>query len=179
MTNYNEHKASNLSNEARAIVAADMWQAYCSVAGCHNYRVPFDYAGVIYCADMSADQIARFVVLDSASRGAGYAIRLNVPKRVRPFLAQTSRVMCSVAYFEEYKQNAIDSGRCKAGTPNGHIFEMMECDRLGIEWAQDNEGFDRRGDIVEDGIDYQYKANYGKGATFANEKRLHGLGVWA
>lgn len=180
MNNYVNHKASNLTPIQRVEMAERMFDAYETKQGADGYRFAFDYAGIIYIADMTADDMRALLVLDTASRGNGYSIRAHANNRIKYQLVNNgavARIAC--ADFEAYKAQAIKSGRCGKGTPNGHILEMLECDRLGIVWTQDNAGFEIGGDISENGIEWQYKMQYkGNNPTFANERKLHNLGVW-
>ena len=180
MTNYSEHKASNLTAFERVAMAERMFDAAESKQGADAYRFAFDYAHMLYITDANADDMRALLVLDTASRGGGYSVRIHANNRAKYALVNNgARVVCSCADFEAYKAAAIANGRCGKGTPNGHILEMMECDRLGIEWAQDNNGFETGGDITENGVSYQYKMQYkSSDPTVCNEKKLHNLGVW-
>lgn len=180
MMNYKNHKASNLTPIERVEMGERMFDAYESIAGTSHYRFAFDYNGLLYVADATSDDMRGLLKLDTASRGAGYALRAHATPRLKYAMVNNGAVpRCTCADFEQFKASAIANGRCKAGTPNGHILEMLECDRLGIEWAQDNDGFETGGDIAENGVEYQYKMQYkSSDPTFANERKLHNLGVW-
>ena len=139
----------------------DMTNRYNSLAYTHHYIFGFAYKGNVYMAHAESDILSAILMLDKASRGAGYALRFKPNNAIKVALLTNATLLCSKAYFEEVVADSIYN--------RGEIFEKMVTEYYGQEWEKDDIPFTEDGDITVDGIAYQIK--YEK-ATFCNEKSL-------
>jgi hypothetical protein len=141
-----------------------MFNAYNAIAYTAHYIVGFIFKDNVYFAKMNDNEIARYIVLDKASRGAGYAIRFNPKAEQKIAMLTSATLLCSKAFFKEQ----VDT------TPynKGEIFEKMVTERCGQVWTKDHVPFTEAGDIVVNGTPYQIKFQR---ATFCNEKTLASL----
>lgn len=139
----------------------NMTDRYNSLAYTHHYIFGFAYKGNVYMAHAESDILSAILMLDKASRGAGYALRFKPNNDIKVALLANATLLCSKAFFEETVADSIYN--------RGEIFEKMVTEFYGQEWEKDDIPFTEAGDIEVDGIAYQIK--YEK-ATFCNEKSL-------
>ena len=133
----------------------------------HNYLFGFNYQGTVYCATATAEVLPFVCTLDTASRGAGCALRFKPNGRQKEILKGFQCFpVCSVEFLES-EANETQYNR-------GEIFEKLVTEHFGQKWQKDNVPFTKAGDIVVNGTHYQIK--YEK-ATFINEKTLQHLGA--
>ena len=175
---FTTHKASKLNEETRELIRSNMFKAYGLIDGADAYLFAFVSHGAVYTIALSYEQFERFTYLDTASRGAGYALRAKATPTLKAWaLNNGAKLFCSLAYFKDVKEAL----RAETGKNynDGEITEYILNKNNGETWAKDSRPSDMCGDIIIDGIDYQVKAHISSPATLANEKRLHNAGVWA
>ena len=139
----------------------DMIRKYNKHSFTHKYIFGFSYKGNVYMAHADGDMLSALLMLDKASRGAGYALRFKPNNAIKVALLTSATLICSKAYFEETVADSIYN--------RGEIFEKMVTEHFGQIWVKDNVPFTEDGDVTVDGIAYQIK--YEK-ATFCTEKSL-------
>lgn len=133
----------------------------------HHYMFGFVSADTVWCAVTTADLLPFVCTLDSASRGAGYALRFKPTKEQKELLKTCETfAVCSETYFNDLFASTKYN--------RGEIFEKLVTEHFGQVWEKDNVPFTEAGDIEVNGIAYQIK--YEK-ATFTNEKTLQNLGA--
>lgn len=147
------------------MVMMNLVNGYNEVAFTHEYIYGFTDRKNVYVAFANADVMPYILMLDKASRGAGYSLRFKPTKVQKEVLKmEKSFVLCSEDYFE---------GLVKESKYNrGEIFEKLVTEHFGQTWVKDNVPFTKDGDITVDGVAYQIK--YQK-ATFCNESSLANL----
>lgn len=135
---------------------------YNALSYTHEYMFGYADNGTIYCAIGTANDLPYICTLDSASRGAGFALRYKPNKVQKAYMrVLPTFALCSKEYFDTCVANS------KYNT--GEIFEKLVTEWYGQTWTKDNVPFTEDGDLTVDGIAYQIK--YEK-ATFINEKTL-------
>lgn len=148
-----------------ALLLKTLIDGYNAIAFTHEYIFGFTDRHVVYFCKVNADVLPFVICLDSASRGAGYALRFKPTKAQKEILKTCGcKVLCSEEFFKaqvkESKYNA------------GEIFEKMMTEKAGQEWVKDKVPFTDDGDLTVKGIAYQIKFEK---ATFCTEKSLASL----
>lgn len=135
---------------------------YNSKAGAHTYIWGFVFNGNIWMVKTDSSALRSALVLDRASRGAGYALRFKPNKSIKVWLLSLgAEVLCSEKFFNEL----IASTKYN----RGEIFEKLVTEHFGQVWTKDNIPFTEQGDINVDGIEIQIKFEK---ATFINEAQI-------
>lgn len=142
----------------------NMIDRYNKLAFTHNYIFGFTYKGLVYACKATAEILPYILIIDKASRGAGYALRFKPNTDVKIMLLQKSEIVCSVELFEKMVSDSKYN--------RGEIFEKIITEKGGETWEKDNLKFTVAPDAVIDGIGYQIKFEK---ATFTNEKSLMNL----
>ena len=128
----------------------------------HNYIFGFNFKGNLYAVVTTSEVLPYVLTLDSASRGAGYALRFNPTNEQKVLLlSKGAELICSTKFFLETVENSKYN--------KGEIFEKLCTENVGQKWEKDNVPFTDGGDLTVDGIAYQIKFEK---ATFTNEKTL-------
>ena len=139
-------------------------EGYESIAYTDNYIYGFRFKGAIYMVNMKGLD-SRVLMLDRASRGAGYSLRFKPTTDIKLYmLSMGATVLCSTSIF--------DSIVADSRYNRGEIFEKLVTEYYGQRWYKDSVPFTDGGDMVADGIAYQIKF---EGATFTNERSLMNL----
>lgn len=135
---------------------------YNNLSFTHNYIFGFVYKKNVYAVVTTSEVLPYVLTLDSASRGAGFALRFNPTNEQKVFLlSKGAELIYSKEYFEK---TVVESNYNK-----GEIFEKLCTENIGQTWTKDNLPFTDGGDLTVDGIAYQIKFEK---ATFTNEKTL-------
>lgn len=139
-----------------------MVEFYNTNAYTHEYMFGFRFNGNIWMVKVTSQILPYILVLDKASRGAGYALRFKPNRAVKTqLLAKGATLVCSEKLFDEL---------CESSKYNkGEIFEKLVTEMFGQTWEKDNVPFTDDGDLTVDGIAYQLKFEK---ATFINEKQM-------
>lgn len=132
-----------------------------------KYIIGFAYKGTIYAGFTTAETIDRYLILDSASRGAGYSLKFkpHTDEKIALLTACDMEPIASKKFFEDLVADSKYN--------RGEIFEKLITEKFNQIWKKDNVPFTDAGDIVINGIHYQIK--YEK-ATFISEKGLKKIG---
>ena len=139
-----------------------MVEFYNTNAYTHEYMFGFLFNGNIWMVKVTSQILPYVLVLDKASRGAGYALRFKPNKAVKTqLLAHGATLVCSEELFEELFADSIYN--------RGEIFEKLVTEMFGQTWEKDNVPFTDDGDLTVDGIAYQLKFEK---ATFINEAQM-------
>ena len=140
---------------------------YNRLAYTDKYIIGFAFNGTIYYGFATAEMIDRYLILDSASRGAGYALKFKPRKdeKIALITACNMKAIASKKFFEEIVTDSKYN--------RGEIFEKMITEKFGQKWEKDNIPFTDAGDIVINGIHYQIKFEK---ASFITEKTLKKIG---
>ena len=141
-----------------------MIHRYNESAFTHNYIWGFTYKHNVYMAITTSEVMPIVCKLDTASRGAGYALRFCPKTEQKLALMPSATLLCSEKFFNENVAGSKYN--------NGEIFEKMVTEYFGQVWDKDNIPYTEAGDIEVDGIAYQIKFQK---ATFCNEKSLANL----
>ena len=146
---------------------AKMVEFYNRYAFTHNYIFGFRFNGNIWLVKVSSEILERVLMLDRASRGAGYALRFKPNRAVKSYMLSCgAELLCSEKFFDEL---------CASSKYNkGEIFEKLVTELNGQEWEKDNVPFTDDGDLTVDGIAWQIKFEK---ATFINEKQMLRMGA--
>jgi hypothetical protein len=144
-----------------------MVKFYNNNAYTHNYIFGFRFNGNIWLVKVTSEILPFILMLDKASRGAGYALRFKPNKSVKTLmLSKGAEVLFSEKLFDEL---------CASSKYNkGEIFEKLVTELNGQEWEKDNVPFTDDGDLTVDGIAWQIKFEK---ATFINEKQMMRMGA--
>lgn len=144
-----------------------MVEFYNTNAFTHNYIFGFRFNGNIWLVKVTSEILPFVLILDKASRGAGYALRFKPNKAVKTLLlSKGAEALCSEELFDEL---------CASSKYNkGEIFEKLVTELNGQEWEKDNVPFTDDGDMTVDGIAWQIKFEK---ATFINEKQMLRMGA--
>lgn len=144
-----------------------MVEFYNTNAFTHNYIFGFRMNGNIWLVKVTSEILPFVLMLDKASRGAGYALRFKPNKAVKTLLlSKGAEVLCSEKLFDEL---------CTSSKYNkGEIFEKLVTELNGQEWEKDNVPFTDDGDLTVNGIAWQIKFEK---ATFINEKQMLRMGA--
>ena len=142
----------------------DMIDRYNEHSFTHNYIFGFSYKGNIYMTFATSEILPSVLMLDKASRGAGYSLRFKPNNDIKVALLPGAELICSVKFFEDMVAESIYN--------RGEIFEKLVTERYGQTWEKDDIPFTDAGDIEVDGIAYQIK--YQK-ATFVSEAGLRNI----
>lgn len=142
----------------------DMIDRYNMHSFTHNYIFGFSYKGNVYMSFAKSDILPAILMIDKASRNAGYSLRFKPNNDIKVALLANAELLCSVKFLEDMVANTIYN--------RGEIFEKIVTERYGQTWVKDHVPFNEAGDIEIDGIAYQIK--YQK-ATFVSEAGLHNL----
>ena len=139
-----------------------MVKFYNKQAFTHEYMFGFRFNGNIWMVKVTSEILPFVLILDKASRGAGYALRFKPNKAVKTLLmSKGAAIICSEQMFDEL---------CAESKYNkGEIFEKLVTEMYGQTWEKDNVPFTDDGDLTIDGIAYQIKFEK---ATFINEKQM-------
>lgn len=139
-----------------------MVEFYNTHAYTHEYMFGFRFNGNIWMVKVTSQILPFVLMLDKASRGAGYALRFKPNKAVKTLLlSKGATIVCSEKLFDEL---------CESSKYNkGEIFEKLVTEMFGQTWEKDNVPFTDDGDLTVDGIAYQLKFEK---ATFINEKQM-------
>lgn len=141
---------------------AKMVEFYNTNAFTHNYIFGFRFNGNIWLVNVTSEILPFVLILDKASRGAGYALRFKPNRAVKTLLlSKGATLVCSEELFEELCENSKYN--------KGEIFEKLVTEMNGQEWEKDNVPFTDDGDLTVNGIAYQIKFEK---ATFINEKQM-------
>lgn len=136
--------------------------SYNKLSYTHNYIFGFNFKGNLYAAVTTSEVLPYVLTLDSASRGAGYALRFNPTNEQKVLLlSKGAELICSTKFFLETVENSKYN--------KGEIFEKLCTENVGQKWEKDNVPFTDGGDLTVDGVAYQIKFEK---ATFTNEKFL-------
>jgi hypothetical protein len=136
--------------------------SYNKLSYTHNYIFGFNFKGNLYAVVTTSEVLPYVLTLDSASRGAGYALRFNPTNEQKVLLlSKGAELICSTKFFLEIVENSKYN--------KGEIFEKLCTENVGQKWEKDNVPFTDGGDLTVDGIAYQIKFEK---ATFTNEKTL-------
>lgn len=136
--------------------------SYNKLSYAHNYIFGFNFKGNLYAVVTTSEVLPYILTLDSASRGAGYALRFNPTNEQKVFLlSKGAELICSTKFFLETVENSKYN--------KGEIFEKLCTENVGQKWEKDNVPFTDGGDLTVNGIAYQIKFEK---ATFTNEKTL-------
>lgn len=136
--------------------------SYNKLSYTHNYIFGFNFKGNLYAVVTTSEVLPYILTLDSASRGAGYALRFNPTNEQKVFLlSKGAELICSTKFFLETVENSKYN--------KGEIFEKLCTENVGQKWEKDNVPFTDGGDLTVNGIAYQIKFEK---ATFTNEKTL-------
>lgn len=136
--------------------------SYNKLSYTHNYIFGFNFKGNLYAVVTTSEVLPYILTLDSASRGAGYALRFNPTNEQKVLLlSKGAELICSTKFFLETVENSKYN--------KGEIFEKLCTENVGQKWEKDNVPFTDGGDLTVDGIAYQIKFEK---ATFTNEKTL-------
>lgn len=139
-----------------------MTKFYDGHAGAHLYIWGFALNGNVWMVKTGNDELNNALMLDKASRGAGYALRFKPNKSVKVWLlSKGAEVLCSEDYFNEQ----VASSKYN----RGEVFEKLVTEHFGQTWVKDNIPFTEQGDINVNGEEIQIK--YEK-ATFINEAQI-------
>ena len=139
-----------------------MIDRYNELSYTHEYIFGFTYQHNVYAVCATADALPYILMLDKASRGAGYALRFRPTREQKNFLmSMGAEMICSKGWFDRL---VADSRYNK-----GEIFEKIITEKAGQRWHKDSVPFTMDGDLTVDGIAYQIKY---ESATFTNEKIL-------
>ena len=142
----------------------DMIDRYNMHSFTHNYIFGFSYKGNVYMSFAKSDILPAILMIDKASRNAGYSLRFKPNNDIKVALLANAELLCSVKFLEDMVASTIYN--------RGEIFEKIVTERYGQTWVKDHVPFNEAGDIEIDGIAYQIK--YQK-ATFVSEAGLHNL----
>ena len=135
---------------------------YNSMAFTDQYIMGYRFADMVYMTICNACIVDAVTCLDSASRGAGYALRFKPNKAQKAVLmAENMTPICSVKFFDDMVKESKYN--------KGEIFEKLVTEFFGQVWEKDSVPFTEAGDIEVDGVAYQIKY---ESATFTNEKTL-------
>lgn len=139
-----------------------MVKFYNTHAYTHEYIFGFRFNGNIWLVKVTSEILPYALILDKASRGAGYALRFKPNRAVKTMLmSYGAELVCSEKLFDEL---------CESSKYNkGEIFEKLVTEMNGQEWEKDNVPFTDDGDLTVDGIAYQIKFEK---ASFINEKQM-------
>ena len=136
--------------------------SYNKLSYTHNYIFGFNFKGNLYAVVTTSEVLPYILTLDSASRGAGYALRFNPTNEQKILLlSKGAELICSTKLFLETVENSKYN--------KGEIFEKLCTENVGQKWEKDNVPFTDGGDLTVNGIAYQIKFEK---ATFTNEKTL-------
>ena len=136
--------------------------SYNKLSYTHNYIFGFNFKGNLYAVVTTSEVLPYILTLDSASRGAGHALRFNPTNEQKVLLlSKGAELICSTKFFLETVENSKYN--------KGEIFEKLCTENVGQKWEKDNVPFTDGGDLTVDGIAYQIKFEK---ATFTNEKTL-------
>lgn len=139
-----------------------MIDRYNELSYTHEYIFGFTYQHNVYAVYATADVLPYILMLDKASRGAGYALRFRPTREQKNFLMSLgAQLICSKEWFDRL---VADSRYNK-----GEIFEKIITEKAGQRWHKDSTRFDLDGDLTVNGIAYQIKY---ESATFTNERIL-------
>lgn len=139
-----------------------MIDRYNELSYTHEYIFGFTYQHNVYAVYATADVLPYILMLDKASRGAGYALRFRPTREQKNFLmSMGAELICSKEWFDRL---VADSRYNK-----GEIFEKIITEKAGQRWHKDSVPFTMDGDLTVDGIAYQIKY---ESATFTNERIL-------
>jgi hypothetical protein len=127
----------------------------------HNYIFGFEYKGNIYYTFSTSETLPLILILDKASRGAGYSIRFKPNLDVKKMLLPNAHLLCSKKFFDE----TVASNKYNAG----ENFEKLVTEMFGQKWEKDNVPFWKDGDLTIEEIAYQIKFQK---ATFISEKQI-------
>ena len=135
---------------------------YNALSFTHNYIYGFIYKKMVYIVKTDASMMPYVLMLDKASRGAGFSLRFkpNTSQKIL-LISKGAQILCSQEAFEQ----ALEESKYN----RGEIFEKMVTELFGQVWEKDNVPFTDDGDLTVDGIAYQIKFEK---ATFANERQL-------
>lgn len=136
--------------------------SYNKLSYTHNYIFGFNFKGNLYAVVTTSEVLPYILTLDSASHGAGYALRFNPTNEQKVLLlSKGAELICSTKFFLETVENSKYN--------KGEIFEKLCTENVGQKWEKDNVPFTDGGDLTVNGIAYQIKFEK---ATFTNEKTL-------
>lgn len=139
-----------------------MVKFYNSKAFTHFYIFGFRFNGNIWLVKVTSEILETALILDKASRGAGYALRFKPNRAVKSYLLSCgAEVLCSEKLFDELCESSIYN--------KGEIFEKLVTEMYGQIWEKDNVPFTDDGDLTVDGTAWQIKFEK---ATFINEKQM-------
>lgn len=139
-----------------------MVKFYNEQAFTHEYMFGFRMNGNIWMVKTTSEILEDVLILDKASRGAGFALRFKPNKAVKTFLlSMGAEIICSELYFDEMAS--------KSKYNKGEIFEKLVTEKYGQKWEKDNVPFTEDGDLTVNGIAYQIKFEK---ASFINEKQM-------
>jgi hypothetical protein len=139
-----------------------MVKFYNNNAYTHNYIFGFRFNGNIWLVKVTSEILPFVLMLDKASRGAGYALRFKPNKAVKTLLlSKGATVLCSEQLFNQL---------CESSKYNkGEIFEKLVTEYFGQTWEKDTIPFWIQGDINVNGKEIQIKLD---SATLINTKLI-------
>ena len=138
---------------------------YNEVSFTHNYIYGFTYHGMVYMVITDSKIMDAVLVLDKASRGAGYSLRFKPSNKIKEYMMTLAPIaICTADFFK----GAVEASRYN----KGEVFEKLVTEYYGMVWEKDSVPFTDAGDIEVDGVAYQIKF---EGATFTNERLIKSL----
>ena len=143
-------------------ILKNMVNYYNSKAYTHDYMLGFILDGVVYELNVNGSDLLDWVILDKASRGAGWSVRFRpTTAQKQAMVTAGARVVCTADYFMERLE------ACKYN--KGEVFEALMTEEAGQTWVKDSVPFTDDGDLTAYGKAWQIKF---QGATFINEKQM-------
>lgn len=132
-----------------------------------KYIIGFTYKNVVYYGFTTAETLDRFLILDMASRGAGYALKFkpHTDEKLALITACDMKPLASKKFFETLVNDSKYN--------RGEIFEKLITEHFNQVWEKDNIPFTKAGDIVINDKHYQIKFEK---ASFISEKGLKKIG---
>lgn len=150
---------------------------YRSNAGTHEYMIVYSYVNKMFIAcvnDERTDFLERATRVDRMANSRGGWATLRMARKM-----ELLKVLESCAYetidmemsVEEFEALAKDSEYTGSKQVNrGNAAERWITEELaGQTWVKDSVSFDKQGDVVVNGIDYQVKF---ENATFTTERAM-------
>lgn len=151
----------------KEIIKKMLTDGYNKKAFTTNYIMGYIKDGVVYATFADASVVDDVLILDKASRGAGYSLRFKPNNKQRDFLMVFGSKTVVLGSKERFENEFAESKYNR-----GEIFEKWVSEYYGQEWEKDNVPFTKGPDVVIDDVPYQVKFEK---ATFTNEKSLASL----
>lgn len=150
---------------------------YRSNAGTHNYMIVYSYVNRMFIAcidDKRTDFLERATRVDrmSSKRGGWATLRMARKNELIDVIESCAHEIIDMKMnldeFEELAKNSQYTGSKQVN--RGNAAERWITEELaGQTWVKDSISFDKQGDVVVNGIDYQVKF---ENATFTTERAM-------